>query len=129
MCRRLARLPLVPLPGGVRVHVAASPRARLLGLAGLRELPCRSALLLPRCRSVHTLGMRCALDLVWLGCGGMVVRVDRAVRPGRLRWCRGARAVLETAAGGADAVVAALEEGARRVLSAQPHMGGASGVA
>ncbi len=72
--------------------MARSPLARLRGLIG------RSgdvALLLPRCRSVHTVGMRFALDLVWLDRSGSVVRIDRGVQPWRVRSCRGARAVLE----------------------------------
>ena len=53
------------------------------------------ALLLPRCRSVHTFGMRFPLDLIWLDRDGRVLRVDEAVPPWRVRSCRGAAAVLE----------------------------------
>jgi len=67
---------------------------RLLGLAWRRREP-RHALLIPGCRSVHTFGMRFALDLVWLDARGAVVRVDRRVPPRRFRRCRGAAAVLE----------------------------------
>jgi uncharacterized membrane protein (UPF0127 family) len=56
---------------------------------------------------VHTFGMRFALDLIWLDRTGAVVRVDRDVAPRRLRGCRRARAVLECAAGRADAFLAA----------------------
>jgi uncharacterized membrane protein (UPF0127 family) len=102
---------LPPLSGldGRRAH---SPLARLRGLAGIAA-PHGVALLLPRTGSVHTFGMRFALDLVWLDRGGRVLRVDRAVPPRQLRGCRGARAVLETAPGGA----AELTPGSR-VLSA-----------
>jgi uncharacterized membrane protein (UPF0127 family) len=75
---------------------------RLVGLAGRRDLPAGVALHLRRCRSVHTFGMRFALDLVWLDGAGSVVRVDHAVPPCRVRTCRGARSVLETCAGGAE---------------------------
>jgi len=67
---------------------------RLVGLAFRREPPA-SGLLLPRTRSVHTFGMRFALDLHWLDRDGAVVRVDRAVPPRRLRTCLRARSVLE----------------------------------
>ena len=87
--------------------VADSPLTRLVGLAGRRSLPRGRALLFPRCRSVHTFGMRFALDLVWLA-GGEPVRLDRGVRPGRVRSCRAADAVVEANAGEADEVVAAL---------------------
>jgi uncharacterized membrane protein (UPF0127 family) len=82
----------------VTVVIAASPLARLLGLAGLRALAPRVALLLPRCRSVHTFGMRFALDLVWLDATGRVVRVDRGVPPRRVRRCRRATSVVELGA-------------------------------
>ena len=78
----------------MEIVVARSPLARLLGLA-LRRRPPGHALLVPRCRSVHTFGMRFALDLVWLDGAGRVVRVDEAVPPWRVRSCRGADAVLE----------------------------------
>jgi uncharacterized protein len=92
--RRLAPVEVAELPG-VDVRVAADRLARLIGLAGLRALPAGVGLLLPRTRSVHTLGMRFPLDLVWLDGAGHVVRIDCTVRPGRLRGCRGARAVVE----------------------------------
>jgi uncharacterized membrane protein (UPF0127 family) len=79
----------------MHVVVASSPLARLAGLARLPALAPGVGLLLPRCRSVHTFGMRFALDLVWLDAAGHVARVDRAVAPRRLRWCRGARSVVE----------------------------------
>jgi uncharacterized membrane protein (UPF0127 family) len=97
--RRLDRLACLPVPGGGRLLLAHDRRARLLGLAGLRALPPGWALLLPRCRSVHTFGMRFALDLVWLGHDGTPVRVDRAVAPCRVRACRAACAVIEVPAG------------------------------
>ena len=87
------------------VFVASSARARLLGLALLDDLPGGVALLLPGCRSVHTIGMRFALDLAFLDARGRPLRIDRAVGPGRLRSCRRARFVLETRAGHADPLV------------------------
>jgi hypothetical protein len=81
------------------VAVASSPRARLLGLAGLESVPLGVGLLLPRCRSVHTLGMRIALDVLFLDAEGEVVATREAVGPGRLASCRRARHALETAAG------------------------------
>lgn len=95
--RRLRRLARVELPAlaGRELRAARDPLARLLGLAGLRTLPTDAGLLLERTRSVHTLGMRFALDLVWLDAAGAVVRVDRGVPPWRVRSCRAARAVVE----------------------------------
>jgi uncharacterized membrane protein (UPF0127 family) len=78
----------------MEVIVARGPR-RLTGLVGRRTLPAGVALEIPRCRSVHTCGMRFALDLAWLDGKRRVVRIDRAVPPWRVRWCRQARSVLE----------------------------------
>src|SRR6476620_6066878 len=79
-------------------RVARGFRERLIGLAWSRS-PRAGALLLPGCRSVHTFGMRFALDLFWLDASGEIVRVDRGVRPWRVVRCRGARAVIEVPAG------------------------------
>src|SRR4051812_47384320 len=78
------------------IHEATSFRARLLGLAFRREAPAGHALLIPRCRSVHTFGMRFPLDIAFLDEHGSVVRFERSVPPRRVLFCRGARAVLET---------------------------------
>jgi uncharacterized membrane protein (UPF0127 family) len=90
---RLARLPAVRAAGGF-VRIAATRRSRLLGLAGLATPP-PCGLLLPRTRSVHTFGMRFALDLVWLDERGRTLRVDIEVPPRRVCSCRAARAVIE----------------------------------
>ena len=99
--RRLRRLPVRELGGGLRVHKARGVVARGRGLGGLDALPAQCALHL-RARSVHTFTMRFPLDLIWLGRDGKVVRVDRDVPPRRHRACRRARAVIETNAGCAD---------------------------
>lgn len=106
--RRLHSLPSDELPGGIILSGADTVRSRLLGLMGLPDLPRHRALLLPGCRSVHTLGMRFALDLVWLDARGKVLRQDAGVGPGRVRGCRWARAVVETRAGEGERVAAAL---------------------
>ena len=95
---RLRRLPRAELPAPLAqldIRRADTHRARLLGLAGLRELPSGTGLLLPRTRSIHTFGMRFPLDLIWLERDGRVIRVDRGVPPRRMRACRRARAVVE----------------------------------
>src|SRR3954452_25620197 len=107
MPTRLQPLPHRSLPDGWCVAIALTVRSRLLGLARLCALGPRAALLLPACRSVHTVGMRFALDLVWLDARDAVVRVDRGVRPWRVRSCRAARAVVEVRAGGGEALARA----------------------
>jgi uncharacterized protein len=91
----------------VEIVVARSFRARLFGLAFRRRARADRALLLPRCRSVHTFGMRFALDLVWLDREGRTIALDEAVPPLRLRIQPGAAAVIEAPAGkGARAAAA-----------------------
>lgn len=87
----------------MHVLVAAGPLRRLRGLACRDVEAVRgTALHFPKTRSVHTFGMRFALDLVWVGASGEVLRVDRAVPPRRHRAHRGAAGVIECAAGEAD---------------------------
>jgi uncharacterized membrane protein (UPF0127 family) len=81
--------------GGLLIAVATGPRARLLGLAWLDRERAGAGLLIPRCSSVHTFGMRFPLDLYFLGGDGAVLEVRRLVPPRRLACCRGADAVLE----------------------------------
>jgi uncharacterized protein len=92
--RRFAGLPTATI-GGQEVPVAAGLRARLLGLAGLELEIAGSGLLIPRCSSVHTFGMRFALDLLFLDSARRPLAVRRAVPPRRLAGHRGADAVLE----------------------------------
>jgi uncharacterized membrane protein (UPF0127 family) len=85
---------------GSYVPVAAGRRARLFGLALLDRADAGPGLLLPRCSSVHTFGMKFALDVYFLADDDTVLAARRAVPPRRFVACRGAAAVLETPAGG-----------------------------
>ena len=83
---------------------AASLWERLRGLLGRASLGPGGALLIERCGAIHTVGMRFAIDAVFLDRAWRVVRVVRNVRPGRLMvtggW--GAARVLESEAGCLD---------------------------
>jgi uncharacterized protein len=93
--RRFEYLDWIELESCPRAYVAISARARLLGLAWLDDLPDDCGLLIPGCSSVHTFGMRFALDIDFLGGDGRVLRRAEAVPRRRvLRRC-GAVAVLE----------------------------------
>ena len=107
---RLQRLEPRVLERGATLLVASTRHARGRGIAGLDEMPADQALLLEPCRSVHTFGMRFALDLLWLDAAGAVLRRDAAVAPRRVRSCLRARAVVECRAG----------EGARFALALVP---------
>ena len=93
---RLRRLPAHHIDEGAVLLEASTPRARLLGLAGLDEsaLPPRHALLLRPCRSVHTFGMRFDLTLIFLT-PGLPSLIEIGVPPGRIRGSLLATAVLE----------------------------------
>jgi uncharacterized membrane protein (UPF0127 family) len=94
LARRLRRLPVVTALG-LEVRLASGPRARLLGLAHLDREDAGPGLLIPRCASVHTFGMRFPLDLYFLGGRGDVIAVRRGVPARRLAFCGRANAVLE----------------------------------
>jgi uncharacterized membrane protein (UPF0127 family) len=81
------------------IPVARSFRSRLRGLAWRERSEAGPGLLIPRCSSVHTFGMRFELDVYFLDRDGRVLAVRRRVPPGRVLWHRGAAAVLEIPAG------------------------------
>jgi uncharacterized membrane protein (UPF0127 family) len=99
---RLRGLRIVEV-AGLRVPVATTPVARLLGLALLDRDRAGPGLLIPRCRCVHTFGMRFALDLLFLDRDGQVIDRRLGVPPRRVAFCRQARAVLEIRRPGAIA--------------------------
>jgi uncharacterized membrane protein (UPF0127 family) len=104
---RFDGLPTTDYVGGLTLIEAQTHRSRRRGLSKLDVLPATHALHIPATPSVHTFGMRFALDLIWLSKDGVLVRVDRDVPPRRMRFCRPARSVVETVAGQADAFLAA----------------------
>jgi uncharacterized membrane protein (UPF0127 family) len=98
---RLARLEHHPLPRGGRLLVARTFWQRLRGLGGLRSMPPGHALLIPRCSSVHTAGMRFSIDVAFLDAHGRVLALTESLPPWRMAGHRGADAVVETRAGAA----------------------------
>jgi uncharacterized protein len=87
---------------GLDAWVARGPGSRLLGLAGLAGLPPAGALLIPRCASVHTIGMRFAIDVAFLSwppvSGACEVLATREALPGMRMVGVGLRAAGSTAA-------------------------------
>jgi hypothetical protein len=106
LAQRLRRLTTATVLGR-EVRVARGPRARLLGLAYLDREEVGAGLLIPRCSSVHTFGMRFPLDLYFIGECQEVVAVRRLVPARRLAFCGRARAVLELPAEEGGEILAA----------------------
>ncbi|MGZ5420467.1 MAG: DUF192 domain-containing protein [Solirubrobacterales bacterium] len=94
LARRLTGLPVIEVYGR-RVPVATGWWSRLLGLAFIRRSRAGPGLLIPKCRSVHTLGMLFRLDVFFLDETSRVIERSSSVGPGRLVGCRRADAVLE----------------------------------
>ena len=78
-----------------RVRIAESFWARFKGLLGY-SLGDDEGLYITSCRSVHTIGMSYAIDVVFLDAAGKVLALYHGLKPWRVtRWIRGACAVLE----------------------------------
>jgi uncharacterized membrane protein (UPF0127 family) len=71
----------------------------LRGLAWRDPAKAGPGLLIPRCSSVHTFGMRFELDVYFLDRSGHILSVRRQVPPRRVLSHRGASAVLEIPSG------------------------------
>ena len=91
---RLRRLPTVEVASR-RLPVAVTLLSRLLGLALLRPARAGEGLVIPRCRSVHTFGMRFPIHVVFCGAGMVPVSVRGAVPPNRVLCEPRARAAVE----------------------------------
>jgi hypothetical protein len=93
-----------PVGEPISVFVAERFADRLRGLAGLADPPAATGLLIPRCRSVHTFGMRFAIDILFVvpAGGALQVRDERLAVPPR-------RVVRASPEARADPRLAALE--------------------
>lgn len=99
---RFRRLPSADV-ASLRVPVAVTLLSRTLGLALLRPDRVGAGLLIPRCRSVHTFGMRARLDVVFLDGAMAPVSIHRRVPANRVLREPAASATLELPAGAAGA--------------------------
>ncbi|HEX8854150.1 MAG TPA: DUF192 domain-containing protein [Thermoleophilaceae bacterium] len=82
-----------------RCQVANTAVPRMKGLLGRKRLAEEEGLLLTPAPSIHTWFMRFPIDVVFLDRDLEVIDVVEALRPWRAAGRRGARAVLELAAG------------------------------
>ena len=84
------------------VLVAARPLRRMRGLLGRATLPAGEGILLRPAGSVHTFFMRFPIDVVFLDREQVVVGIERSLEPWKTAGKRGAKAVVELAAGECD---------------------------
>jgi uncharacterized protein len=82
-----------------RCLLAETPLTRLKGLLGRRGLEQGEGLLLRPAASVHTFFMRFAIDAVWVDRELNVLKVSHDVVLWRTAACKGAKRVVELAAG------------------------------
>jgi protein-S-isoprenylcysteine O-methyltransferase Ste14/uncharacterized membrane protein (UPF0127 family) len=98
-----------------RLRVARTHWARMKGLLGTRALGSDEGLWITPSDQVHTIGMRYALDLVFVDRENRVVALEQRVTPGRIsRKVAAAASVLELPAGAIERL--ALAEGARLAI-------------
>lgn len=108
------------VPVASRVGVAATFWQRLRGLLGHRGLPPDHGLLLKPGGHIHTLGMRFAIDALFLDQHQRILGVAHRLGPNRFRLApSGTRSVLELAAG--RAADCGLEPGISLWLRPEAH--------
>ena len=86
------------------VIVTTSLFARMRGLLGRKSLGSDTAMVIDPCSSIHTLGMRFAIDVLFLDSKNRITAIARDVKPGRF-WVSGGwhvRRVIESEAGCLD---------------------------
>ncbi len=81
------------------VEMATTRRQRRTGLLGRASLDPASAMLITPCLSVHTVGMRFPIDVVFIDRAGRAVHLVHALQPWRMAASLRGRAVIELAAG------------------------------
>lgn len=86
---------------GVAVSITQTARERMRGLLGRNSFPHDEALLLERCGSVHTFGMRFAIDVLFLDRCERIVAIHHDVRRRRMLFNFRATQTLEMPAGAA----------------------------
>jgi uncharacterized protein len=99
-----------------RCLVADTPRLRMRGLLGRTGLPHGEGILIRPTNAIHMWFMRFAIDAVFLDGDGEVLRIAERLGPWRMAARRGAKSVLEVAAG--TCADAGLQPGDRLVLAA-----------
>lgn len=83
-----------------RVMLTTSPLERMRGLLGRPEPADNEGLLIEPCSSIHTLGMRYSIDVIFLSRDWRILKLVSDLGSLRMAWCVAAHRVLETRAHG-----------------------------
>jgi len=102
------------------IEPAFESKTRNRGLLGRDGLAEGSALIIAPSNSVHTFGMRFAIDLIYAARDGRVVKIRAAVPRSRISFALGAFAVIEMAAGSAEKAGLRIGD----MLTLRQHRGG-----
>jgi uncharacterized membrane protein (UPF0127 family) len=81
------------------VYWANNPWLRLRGLLGRDKLTTEIGLLISPCNSVHTIGIKYSLDIIYLDKDDKVIKIRANLDPWNFSVCKGACKVLELLAG------------------------------
>ena len=84
------------------VESAFDSATRTRGLLGRDGLAGDTALIIAPCQAVHTFGMRFPIDVIFASRDGRIIKIRRAMLPGRMSAALSAFATIEMAAGAAD---------------------------
>lgn len=79
----------------LRIKMADTYFSRLIGLIGKKQMDKNEGLLLKKCKSIHTIGMRYNLDLVFMDKTGKVLKCVEGIKPFRAASAKGAYYALE----------------------------------
>lgn len=77
--------------------------ARMKGLLGKKQLPAGEGLWIKPCKSIHTIGMKFPIDVIFLDANNTVIAALTSIRPGRISpFYAAATSVIELPAGSID---------------------------
>jgi len=80
----------------INLIVANSFLKRLQGLIGVNEMAPDYALLMPRCKMIHTWAMQVPIGVFFIGSQGQILKCIPSLKPWRMAYHRHAEAVVET---------------------------------
>jgi uncharacterized membrane protein (UPF0127 family) len=78
---------------------------RTIGLLARPRVQCDEGVWIASCSAIHTVGMRCAIDVLFVDRDGCVVHIYRGLKPNRVAFGgRDARGVVELGSGALDQI-------------------------